>query len=78
MTFFILLCWQSLYFCLLIAANRCLKLPMTGFEPKSSGVGSYRSIHCATTTAPYFLFESFPLFYQISIILVSTVCRPLT
>ena len=24
---------------------------MTGFEPGSSGIGSYRSVNCATTTA---------------------------
>ena len=28
-------------------------LPMTGFEPWTSGIGSDRSTNCATTTAPF-------------------------
>ena len=35
---------------------RCKRLPMTGFKPRTSDVGSNRSTNWATTTAPFFYF----------------------
>ena len=47
-----------LYFCLFNTVDSEYmnkNLPMTGFKPRTSGVGSNRSTHWATTTATYFV-----------------------
>ena len=55
-----------LYFRLFLSENKCLnKLPITGFEPRSTSVGSNNSANCTTTLSSPILTVDCNEFFQI-------------